>query len=167
MSKMIGMISKRHNLAEFKKLNKVRQKTQQSIRQAWFGLGKDLEIEAKKEIKRTPKSGRTYFIRTRSGRVRRHVASAPGETHANLTGKLRRSVSWKVHGYSRMEFGYGVATVAANAAPEYDSWVEDGHDTRGGSRVAARPSMENAVRKIKRTTSQHFEKAMLKGFKRS
>ncbi len=162
MSRLIGMVSKRHNLAEFKKLNKVRQKTQQSVRQAWFGLGRDLETEGKKEIKRTPKSGRTYFIRTKSGRIRRHVASAPGETHANLTGKLRRSVSWKVHGYSRMEFGYGVATISSNAAPEYDVFVED-----GTSRMQPRPSIENAVRKIKRTTSQHFQKAMLKGFERS
>ncbi len=162
MSRMIGMVSKRHNLAEFKKMNKVRQKTQQSIRQAWFGLGRDLEKEAKKEIKRTPKSGRTYFIRTKSGRFRRHVASAPGETHANLTGKLRRSVSWKVHGYSRMEFGYGVAVIGTNAAPEYDIFVED-----GTNRMAPRPSMANAVRKIKRTTSQHFQKAMLKNFERA
>lgn len=162
MSRMIGMVSKRHNLAEFRKLNKIRQKTQGSIRQAWFGLARDLEKEAKKEIKRTPKAGRTYFIRTKSGRFRRHVASAPGETHANLTGRLRRSVSWKVHGYSRMEFGYGLATVASNRAPEYDIFVED-----GTNRMAPRPSIANTVRKIKRTTSQHFEKAMLKGFKRA
>ena len=162
MSRMIGMISKRHNLAEFRKMNQVRQKTQFSIRQAWFGLGKDLEKEAKKEIKRTPKSGKTYFIRTKSGRFRRHVASAPGETHANLTGKLRRSVSWKVHGYARMEFGYGLATSVGNRAPEYDIFVED-----GTNRMAPRPSMANTVRKIKRTTSHHFQKAMLKGFERS
>jgi hypothetical protein len=158
----VGFVGDRRNSAEFKKLDAVRFRTRKAIRESWFRLGIDLSKEANEEIKRKPKSGRTYIIRTAGGRRRRHVASAPGETHANLSGRLRRSVSWKVHGSERMEFGYGFSTTAANAAPEYDIHVED-----GTSRMAARPSIANAVKKIKSTTTSHFEKAMLKQFKRT
>lgn len=129
--------------------------TRRSIRRAWFELGKDLKAEANKEILRRPKSGRTYFIRGPTGRRRRHVASAPGETHANITGKLRRSVSWKTHGTDSMDFGYGVSTTAKNVAPEYAPFVEFG--TR---QMGERPSLDNSITATQRRVQVHFEDAM-------
>jgi HK97 gp10 family phage protein len=135
--------------------------TRRSIRRAFFELGKDLKAEANREILRRPKHGRTYIVRGRSGRPRRHVASAPGETHANLSGRLRRSISWKVHGDERMEFGYGVSTTDANAAPEYDLFVE-----YGTSRMAARPSLRNAIDATQSHVERDFQDAMTRAFEK-
>jgi len=134
-------------------------RTKRSIRQGFFELGKDLKQTANKEILRKPKGGRTYIVRGPSGRRRRHVASAPGETHANLTGKLRRSLGWQVHGAHSMEFGYGVGGAGAGLkpAPEYAEYVEFG--TR---KMAARPSLANAIRAVDRNAEKHFEQAFRK-----
>ena len=137
------------------KFGKLDQITKQSIRRAFFDLGRDLKHTANKEILRKPKGGRTYILRTRSGRRRRHVASAPGETHANLTGKLRRSLSWQVRGGQELEFGYGVGVPTT----EYGKFLEN-----GTKRIKARPSLGNAVREVDRNAeiyfSRRFEQAM-------
>lgn len=152
--------SERGNRKAFFQLSQVEKITRRSIRQAWFQLGKDLQAEANREILRRPKRGRVYIVRTRTGRRRRHVASAPGETHANLSGTLRRSISWKVHGTEQLDFGYGVSTTLANAAPEYAPFVEFG--TR---RMKPRPSLENAIDKLQGNAARHFEKAMDRAFR--
>lgn len=147
----INVKSERGNERVFTELGNLMGSTRRSVRQAWFALGKDLKDEANKEIKRKPKSGRVYRVKSRSGRRRRHVASAPGETHANLTGKLRRSLSWQVHGHHSMDFGYGVSTTAAKAMPRYGPFVEFG--TR---RMDPRPSINNAINVTQRTAEQEF-----------
>ena len=162
MSKAIGVEAHNDNVRVFRTLDRLRPKSQIAIRAAWFDLGRDLKNEARKEILRRPKGGITYFIRMRGGKYKRHVASAPGETHANLTGRLRRSVSWKVHGFAMMVFGYGFATTAGNKSPEYDTFVED-----GTKNVRPRPSIMNTVRAIKRTATVGFKRQIMKEFKRT
>lgn len=125
--------------------------TKRGIRQGWFRFAKDLRSEANTEILRRPKSGRTYISRTRGGRRRRHVASAPGETHANFSGTLRRSLSWKVRGADSMEFGYGVSTRVANAMPDYAEYVEF-----GTPRMSERPSLQNAINATTRNAEKYF-----------
>lgn len=136
----------------FARLRGVDRVAKRAIRQAWFGLGRELKAEASKEILRRPKGGRVYVVRGPSGRRRRHVASAPGETHANLSGTLRRSLGWKVHGHLRMDFGYGVDS----QAPRYAPFVE-----RGTRRMAARPSLRNAIDAVSsRSVERDFVAAM-------
>lgn len=144
----------------FLNIEGIDQLTRQAIRQTWFALGKDMRAEANREILRRPKSGRVYIVRARGGRARRHVASAPGETHANLSGDLRRSISWKVFGTDSMAFGYGVSTTFRNAAPKYSPFVEF-----GTSRMAARPSLENAINATQRNAERHFIDAMDRGLR--
>lgn len=134
--------------------------TRRSIRQAWFAFGKALLAEANTEILRKPKSGRTYIVRGPSGRKRRHVASAPGETHANLSGDLRRSLSWKVFGTDQMDFGYGVIP-GRDDSPEYASFVEF-----GTSRMAERPSLNNAIQKISPQLQGFFDTAFTEEMRR-
>lgn len=155
----ITVRSDRGNERVFATLARTEDLTRRSIRRTWFMLGRDLKAEANREILRRPKSGRTYIIRTRSGR-RRHVASAPGETHANLSGRLRRSISWKTHGTDSMDFGYGISTASANPAPVYAPFVEF-----GTGRMAARPSLENAIDKLQANVGKHFEDAMNQAFR--
>lgn len=134
--------------------------TRRAIRQAWFDLGIDLKSAASAEILRKPKGGRVYVVRGPGGRRRRHVASAPGETHANLTGRLRRSISWKVHGTDSMRFGYGVSTRPSEDAPRYDEYVEFG--TR---RMEPRPSLDNAISEKQRDAERNFLDSMDRAFR--
>lgn len=157
MSRAVGMEAKAMNSKEFKEMGNLRFKTRNAIRKSWFIFGKTMELHARKEMLRKPKGGRTYFIETRGG-VRKHVASAPGETHANLSGKLRRATSFKVHGSTRMDFGYNFGM---KKSPEYDEEVEKGHDN-----VKPRPSIENTVNALRGKESQAFVASMKIEFKR-
>ena len=98
-----------------------------------------------------PKGGRTYTYRTPSGRRRRHVASAPGETHANLHGALRWSLGYKVNGANSLEFGYGVQS--KSPAPDYASAIEF-----GSSRIKARPSLSNGINSQVRNFQKNFQR---------
>lgn len=157
MSDAIGFEGDRRNSKALNKLTKISFKTEKAIRETWFLLGRDLKNEVRREIERAPKSGRTYFIRVNGGRLKRHIASAPGETHADLSRTLKDAAGWKVHGADRLDFGYGFD----GPTPEWDR-IEDGFEG-----VEARPSLENAVNKIKDTTESHFQKAILNEFKRA
>jgi len=160
---MIGFKSDRKNTKAYAEIGDIEGGTRRAIRQTWFALGRDLKAEANAEILRKPKSGKIYILRAKkSGRLRRHIASAPGETHANMRGKLRRSLSWVVHGTSSMEFGYGFSTTPRNAAPVYDQFVEF-----GTKNMKPRPSLKNAITAVEGRTENHFVKAMIKQFKRS
>lgn len=79
------------------------------------------------DMRKAPKGGRRY----KRGR-RFHIASAPGEAPAIDTGFLARSITSEV----------ALNTLIVTAGTSYASYLEDG--TR---RMAARPFMENNVRK--------------------
>jgi len=128
-------------------------RTKQGIRQGMFDSGHDLIRTASKEILRKPKSGNVYFIRDKSGRRRRHVASAPGETHANLTGATRRSLSFQIKGTTSFEFGYGVS--AGKNAPDYASDLE-----------STRPSIQNAIASENSKMVQNIERRILLQYKK-
>lgn len=130
------------------KINDLENITRQSIRRGFFMLGKDLVRETSKQILKHPKTGRVYLLRTPSGRRRRHRSSAPGETHANLTGKLRRSLGFRIGGFRTLEFGYGVD----KKAPEYGKFLEF-----GTARMAARPSLQNAMKAVNRNAETYVE----------
>ena len=138
-----------HNRVVFAQIDNLQEMTRRSIRQGWFMLGRDLIQTASTEILRKPKSGHTYIIRTRSGRKRRHVASAPGETHANITGKTRRSIGYQVDGYQSMEFGYGAD---GKETSEWGPRLEF-----GTTRMAARPSLLNAINTTTRNAENYFD----------
>ena len=129
------------------KIAGLRDMTRRSIRHGFFALGKDLKLTTNKDILRKPKSGRTYIRVDRAGRRRRHVASAPGETHANLTGKTRRSLSWQVYGFKSMEFGYGVS---GPPAPDYAEALEF------GGKNEPRPSLQNNINAVNRNSEIYF-----------
>lgn len=125
--------------------------TKRSIRHGFFEMAKDLRTTANKEIlRRDTKTGRVYIIRSKkTGRRRKHRASAPGETHANLSGALRRSLGWIVYDWRGIEFGYG--TSARKPAPPYSKMLEFG--TRG---MAARPSLRNAIAIVQPRSEKYF-----------
>jgi hypothetical protein len=124
-----------------------------TIHSTFHFMGHDLKKKIAADIKDTTnKTGRVYTVRGSKskglylifdpitatviniyrGRRRRHQSSAPGETHADLTGNLRKSLGWKVSG-KKLQIGYGAG------APDYAE-IEFGY-----GKVEARPSIGNRV----------------------
>lgn len=157
MTAVVGWTQSSRNSRVWRMIDKMRPKTKTAIRKAWFSVGRDLKIVATAEVLRAPKGGRVYIIRSKGGRTRRHTASAPGETHANRSGELRKSISWRVYGYARMDFGYGFT----GDAVDYDSFVED-----GTSKMDPRPTIANAVKTVQKSVRQHVERHIMNEFKR-
>lgn len=112
-----------------------------AIRQGFYTSGKQLVADLNKDMK-APKSGRTYKVyRGVSGKLKKpklHVASAPRETPAIITGKFRKSVDFAVRGNRTLEFG------ANESAPEYAEFLE-----KGTSKMQAREPFKRTVLKLK------------------
>lgn len=123
--------------------------TKEGVEHAAWTSARGLRKATSKEILRKPKGGRVYVSRTRSGARRRHTASAPGETHANFSGKLRRSLDFKVSSRN-IEFGYGVTK---GNAPDYAEFVEFG--TRN---MKPRPSLQNGIKGERRNFQNNFDR---------
>lgn len=162
-----GIGNERQADKTFKKIELVMAKNTRAVRQMMFSLMEDLHRSANHEILSGIKSGRIYirragYKRNKKGQFkkgsrkkRRHQASAPGETHANLTGKLRRSLSWKVYGSDSSEFGYGVSTTGKNEAPEYSDFVEFGTD-----KMEPRPTLQNELVQVDTKAQLYFDDAL-------
>jgi len=80
-----------------------------AARKAFYDIGKDLVKTAVALIDKKPKHGRVYRLTIGLGGRRRplynHFASAPGEAPAVITGELRESVNFTVHGSNKLQFG--------------------------------------------------------------
>ena len=142
----VKIIEDLKNKKVYLKIDRLGEITRQSIRKSFYLLGKDLVRTTSKAILKKPKGGRVYIRVFKSGVRRRHRASAPGETHANMSGALRRSLGYKIGGSISLEFGYGVD----KPAPKYGKWVEFG--TR---KMAARPSLQNAIQATSRNAETY------------
>ena len=79
--------------------------TKKGIRQGFYNVGKLLKSSANKDILAKDKTGIVYRVR-RGKVVRRHRASAPGQTFANLSGAARKTLGFDVVGADRLEFGF-------------------------------------------------------------
>ena len=74
--------------------------TRAGIRQGLYNLGSNLKQTSSKEMLKRNKTGRVYRYKGR-----RHQASARGETAANRSGKLRKSIDFQVQGSEGLRFG--------------------------------------------------------------
>jgi HK97 gp10 family phage protein len=148
----------RGNDRVFGRIEGLEKLTRKGLRRGMFKAGQALISEASREILKGTKTGIVYIRRDRAGRRRRHLSSAPGETHANLSGMLRRSLSYQLHGATEIEFGYGVSS--GKSAPDYAGWVEF-----GTTKMRARPSLGNALRSQQGNLTEHFERGILKELK--
>ncbi len=118
-----------------------------AVERASFKSGKGLVATASKQILARPKGGQTYIRRDRLGRRRRHVASAEGESHANMTGTLRKSLGFKVS-KRELTFGYGVDR---GDAPIYARKIN-----------STRPSLEIAINSEQRNIENHVRREIRK-----
>lgn len=147
----------RSNQVVYRKVEDLDDDLQQAVRTGFFYFMKALEVRAQKSIREKDKTGRIYVLRRPSGRRFRHRSSGPGQAHARRFGPLGNSISWRVQGWERAQFGYGVSTSAKNAAPPYARFVEFG--TR---RMSPRPTLHLAV--ANEDPDPHFDKAFAREF---
>jgi hypothetical protein len=125
------------------------------LRQTFFQIGRDLKRKTNADIlDKTTKTGHIYYYKSKSGRRLKHRASAPGQTHANLTGALRRSIGWKVHGTDHLEFGYGLT----RPTTAYARRIEFGGMDARGTMIEERPSLRNNIAKI--DVVSYFDRAV-------
>ncbi len=154
----VRFTASRGNDRVFGRIEGLEKLTRKGIRQGMARAGQTLIAVASREILKGPKTGRIYIRRDSIGRRRRHQASAPGETHANLTGTLRRSLSFQKHGATELEFGYGVSS--GKSAPDYARFVEF-----GTTKMKARPSLRNTLNSQQGNLTQHFEREIVDALK--
>ncbi len=125
------------------KLDRSHKMAKIGIRRGLFDLGYDLQEKARKNITTRGKTGKLYRIK---GRSRRHRSSAPGQAPSNLSGKLKRSTTFQVQGFDRMEFGYD------QTAP-HGVYVE-----LGSSKMDPRPNLSPTVTEMNANAQGHFER---------
>lgn len=152
------------NIAKTKMLDDLFEK---GIRQGGYLSGRDLVAFASKKILEKPKSGRTYLIKTRSGR-RRHVASnadtSPPEFPANLSGALRRSLSFRVKGSSELIFGAGDTKSNTGQASQYARILEEGGQAGRGRKAKIKPRryLRQTIDANQRNITKHIENEVIK-----
>ena len=110
---------------------------------AGYNSGQDLLKQANTDILKKPKTGRLYFRRDSLGRRRRHRASSQGETHANLSGTLRKTLGFKVS-QNDLDFGFGVDR---GDAPPYAQSIENTRNTLENTIRASKRNIENNLRR--------------------
>lgn len=113
---------------------------QDGLRHALVEIGKEVTQLTAKYILGPPKTGRIYIINGRP-----HQASAPFESPAELTGKLRRSINFKVSGSRQLRVG---------ETAYYAKWLEEG--TRD-NKILPRPHLIRAIRARQRKVVKIIE----------
>jgi len=135
---------------------------EKGIKKAFYKIGNDLVREAKRLIVDEPKSGRIYkVIRKKGRRYVNHIASAPGEAPAKLSGDLASSLGFKVRGSKQLNFGYNDVT-KKGAKVDYGMILETGGITGKNKsvRIAPRPYGSKAAKNMERNMEKHFEQQL-------
>ena len=114
----------------------------EGIRNALFEIGDENSKQLKKFIIDPPHTGIIY---NRPGNMgQQHQASAPGESPADMTGKLSKSVNYKVRGSYEVEFGEKMP---------YGKYLEE-----GTAKIQPRPHLIRTVRKKERDNYRSLER---------
>jgi len=130
-------------------LENIDENTRQGIRQGFFRLGRLLQMNLRKEVIKRNRTGRIYRNgRTKTGRLRRHRASAAGETPANRSGNYRKNIGFQIKGSETMEFGI------RDGAP-YAEFLED-----GTKKMDARPGVGNTVKSTEKDAQRFFDSSL-------
>jgi HK97 gp10 family phage protein len=129
------------------KIKSIEHNVKRGIRQGYYNLGKQLKKYLSDKMLEKPKHGRVYLIK-RGSRYVKHTASAPWEYAANMTGKLRRSIDFKVHGYQQLEFGQKMP---------YAKYIE-----RGTSKMEPRKNLRAAIKDNLGNARMYFEQEIKK-----
>jgi hypothetical protein len=133
-----------------------------AVKMGFFRIGKDLVQEAKSLINKKPKHGRTYLKHVGAGGKKlksaiKHIASAPGEAPAVMTGKLRDSINFTVNGSGgEMDFGVDESRngVKYGEFLEYENLIA--RTGQGSKKMLPRPYISKAYENRKGKIEQIF-----------
>jgi hypothetical protein len=149
------VITLEDNLATMQ-IAELRTQVRQALRRSSYYVGKELHRSVNKDILRK-KDGQVYIIRDSLGRRRRHIASRPGDTHANMTGELRKSMGFHARGLE-VEFGYGVSGSRGGPRAPHYAEIETGY-----GKVAPRPSLKNGIKRERKDIILAIEREIRRG----
>ena len=126
-------------------VDKLEGRTKKGLRKALKETGQEVKREIRRLIKTGPKTGRSYGT---------HQASAPGEAPANRSGRLAKSVNYKVRNWKKMIVGEKAS---------YAGYLEDGTKNEDGTyKIKPRPHIIKAVN----NKEQDTENAILRNVKK-
>jgi hypothetical protein len=161
----IQMIGTWQGDALLKQVEKCTDVVKKQVRRSLYLSGKDLMVETRRLINEKPKHGKTYFVRLTKinsmgeskTRVKKHVASAPYEAPAVLTGALRKSLDFHVCGYQQMYF-YSRGVKYAKYLEYKDMLRQKG---RGSNHILPRPFMSTAFKNLRTKIIYNLQRALL------
>lgn len=145
----------------FDNLSHMTKTTQNNIESAWYLIGDSVTRLVDKKIISPPKTGRLYRAK-RGSRTISHRASASGESPANLTGALRKSVGSKGQGWQKMEIGAGSGT--AGGGVQYARRLELGDKPGAKPFIAKRPYLSNSIDEQGSIIANYLESAVKAAF---
>lgn len=155
---MIEIMPVRKNRTVIVKIKGLKSEMNKGIRRGFYVIGVRLRKETKKDILRRPRSGQEYVVRT-ARRRRRHVASRAGEAPSSISGRLWRSLDFKVSGSRNMKFGYD-STAKTREGFEYGKYWES-----EASADKLRPGLLININKNAGYAARVFGREIRKGFK--
>lgn len=121
------------------KVDKITPEIKKGINTALFEIGSENTQQVKKYIYSPPKTGRWYRYKNRM-----HRASAPGQSPANRSGYLARSIDYKVRDWYEVEIF---------STAKYAYWLEE-----GTTKMLPRPYFIRAKNKKARDNLRSLEK---------
>lgn len=137
------------NKEVFLSLDNIEDNTRLGIRAGFFRLGRLLRQNLRKEVGKKNKTGRIYAnSRTKTGRKRRHRASAPGQTPAKLSGTYQKNIGFQIKGSESLEFGI-------RDGADYAKFLED-----GTKNMEPRPGIRNTVKDTEKDAQRFFESSI-------
>jgi len=132
----------------------VHARTHFGIEKSLWLSAKDIHQEFNKQVLAKNKTGNLYLIRV-GRRIKKHTASAAGETPANITGNYRRSFGFVVNQ------GSDPALVIGNTA-EYSGFLELGtRATAKRRRMKPRPGLLNSINASQRDIMRNLTEEIL------
>ena len=154
MSTTLEITTPKSDKLFFESAKNVHARTHRGIEKALWLSAKDIQEEFNKQVLAKNKTGRLYLIR-RGKRLKRHRASAAGETPANITGNYRKSFGFNVNQ------GTNPQVVIGNSA-EYAGYLELGTKaTSKRRRMKARPGLLNSINARQRDIMRNLTEVIL------
>lgn len=148
---MIKIISHEGNLSAYNRIATHALRIKKGIKLAYNDIGVAHTKQLKRDLNdKGAKTGRLYEVMVK-GRLKRHRASARGQTPATLTGLYERNIQTDVSGGNELKFGIGNKV-------QYSERLE----------LASglfRPGLKNTIKKEERNTETYFEMCIDKALK--
>ncbi len=140
---MIKIIAHRGNVSAYNRIATHALRIKKGIKLAYNDIGVAHTKQLKRDLNdKGAKTGRLYDVVV-NGRLRRHRASARGQTPATLSGLYERNIQTQVSGGNELKFGIG-NNVQYSERLELASGL-------------FRPGLKNTIDKEERNTETYFE----------